>query len=78
MWNPCESHIPLNGCKDTNFSRTLQTFHTFSLNKYAFTLKSESKSFPLALLHGNKELFYPTSISTLLYNRPLSRGSKCP
>ena len=43
MWNPCESHIPLNGCKDTNFSRTLQTFHTFSLNKYAFTLKSESK-----------------------------------
>ena len=44
MWNSCESHIPLNGCKDTNFSRTLQTFHTFSLNKYAFTLKSESKT----------------------------------
>ena len=32
MWNPYESHIPLNGCKDTNFSRTLQTFHCFLLH----------------------------------------------
>ena len=52
MWNSCESHIPLNGCKDTNFSRTLQTFHTFSLNKYAFTLTAPCTNTIRAIIGG--------------------------
>lgn len=29
MWNSCESHIPLNGCKGTNFSPIMQIFRSF-------------------------------------------------
>ena len=30
MWNSFELHIPLNGCKGTNFSAIFQTFPHFS------------------------------------------------
>ena len=50
MWNSCESHIPLNGCKVTNFSAHFQIFLSFSFH-------SISKNIDEALHHWSASPF---------------------
>ena len=54
MWNSCESHIPLNGCKGTNFSAHFQIFLSFSfstIQKSTFPPLPAGKMPGMRLLH---------------------------
>ena len=77
MWNSFELHIPLNGCKGTNFSAIFQTFPHFS---YKNCKKSHS--------HCHSDGHHPLNSEALKQSEgrlnsceaalnPLPRGSKC-
>ncbi len=71
MWNSFELHIPLNGCKGTNFSAIFQTFPHFS---YKNCKKSHShRSLNSEALKQSEGRL--NSCEAAL--DPLQRGSKC-
>ena len=60
MWNSFELHIPLNGCKGTNFSAIFQTFPHFSYKNCKKShshrsLNSEALKQPKALKQSQRD-----------------------
>ena len=72
MWNSFELHIPLNGCKGTNFSAIFQTFPHFSYKNCKKSHSHRSLNSEAALKQSEGRL---NSREAAL--NPLPRGSKC-
>jgi len=72
MWNSFELHIPLNGCKGTNFSAIFQTFPHFSYKNCKKSHRHCSLNSEAALKQSEGRL---NSREAAL--NPLPRGSKC-